>query len=428
MAFLNPLYLWALLGLAVPLVIHLWSRKEGRTIKIGSIQFLKESDPKQASSVKLNEIWLLLLRLLALAVLVLIIAGPVLKRDGSSNALTYLVEPSLLHHEEMRRILDTLGSGVDVRLLAKDFPAYSEEEIYEQEIPDYWQLATEMDELNSDSIAVFTAGYIAGIKGKRTETGMNINWIQIIPDENVDAPIAAIWKGNEIEVISVSGDYTRLDVKREITPLNSAEMNINEGGDSIVIDHRGKKSFIPLRTADTLRIGLFNDDELEDQTRYLRSSFRAISGYLRIPVKFRDISSEDINNEEDLLVWISKDPPKETASPVLLWRPDSLAQSLIEQGNRNDVHFLTRYLNSENIVEEHLPEQLLDILGINKDFETEIIKYDLRVMPLEEILPLTGSMDGKVDVSDTRDISKYLWMLLGILLIVERGLSVYRKQ
>jgi hypothetical protein len=41
MAFLNPLYLWALLGLAIPVAIHLWSRKEGRTIKVGSIKFLK---------------------------------------------------------------------------------------------------------------------------------------------------------------------------------------------------------------------------------------------------------------------------------------------------------------------------------------------------------------------------------------------------
>src|SRR5690606_30029014 len=134
------------------------------------------------------------------------------------------------------------------------------------------------------------------------------------------------------------------------------------------------------------------------------------------------------DEEEDLLVWISNAPPKETGSSVLKWRPDSLAHSLIEQGNRNNEHYLTKNLNSENIIEENLPEQLLEILGINKDFETEIIKYDRRVMPLEEILPLTGSMGGKVEIRDTRDISKYLWILLVFLLIAERGLSVYRKQ
>src|SRR5690606_3456670 len=121
------------------------------------------------------------------------------KRDGSPNALTYLVEPSLLQHEEMRRIIDTIDSGVEVRMLAENFPGYSEEEIYAEEIPDYWKLTGEMKELNSDSIVVFTAGYMAGMKGRRPETGMNINYIQIITDETVDAPIAAVRKGNEVD-------------------------------------------------------------------------------------------------------------------------------------------------------------------------------------------------------------------------------------
>src|SRR5690606_33162258 len=104
MVFLNPMYLWALTGLAVPLAIHFWSRKEGKTIKVGSIQFLKESDPKQASSVKLNEIWLLILRMLVITILVLIIARPVLKGENSRTALTYLIDPSLLQkHEKIGR-------------------------------------------------------------------------------------------------------------------------------------------------------------------------------------------------------------------------------------------------------------------------------------------------------------------------------------
>ena len=59
MTFLNPTYLWGLLGLAVPLAIHLWSKMEGKTIKIGSIQLLTEANPKQASSIHLNELFLL---------------------------------------------------------------------------------------------------------------------------------------------------------------------------------------------------------------------------------------------------------------------------------------------------------------------------------------------------------------------------------
>ena len=54
MTFLNPTYLWTLLALAVPLAIHLWSRKKVRVIKVGSTRFLESLDPKQTNSVKLN--------------------------------------------------------------------------------------------------------------------------------------------------------------------------------------------------------------------------------------------------------------------------------------------------------------------------------------------------------------------------------------
>ena len=430
MTFLNPLFLWALLGLAVPVAIHLWSRKEGRTIKVGSIQFLKESDPKQASSIKLNEIWLLLLRMLALALLVLIIAGPVVKTEASRTALTYLIEPTLLQKEITARVLDTLDPGVEVRLLANDFPLYSEDhKLNQKEIPDYWQLAREMDKINSDSIVVFISGYASGFKGRRPVTSQRINWVQIIPDEKFEEPVAALRKGDDVEIISVSGDHNRLGIEKEFRPFNNSSLSTTSSGDSIILDHKGNNKSIPLKYADTLSVALFYEEVLEDQIKYLRSSFRAISTYTRSPIKITDLTLEDnINDKNDLTVWLSSSPAEETTSNVLIWKPDSLANSLIGQGIRNNEYHLTRTLNSENIVEENLPEQLLEILGINEEVKAEITNYDRRVMPLEEILPVMGAMGGKIEGKDNRDISKYLWILFLIILIAERGLSGYRKQ
>ncbi|NND11568.1 MAG: hypothetical protein HKN96_10170, partial [Flavobacteriaceae bacterium] len=96
MTFLYPSYLWALLGLIVPLAIHLWSKKEGKTIKIGSIKLLSEADSKQSRSIKLNEYWLLLLRMLSVALLVFILAEPGFIKKTPTNPLTYIVEPALL--------------------------------------------------------------------------------------------------------------------------------------------------------------------------------------------------------------------------------------------------------------------------------------------------------------------------------------------
>ena len=61
MVFLNPLFLWTLLGLSIPIAIHFWSKKKVKTIKIGSTQLLKQLNPKQTSSIRLNQWFLLLL-------------------------------------------------------------------------------------------------------------------------------------------------------------------------------------------------------------------------------------------------------------------------------------------------------------------------------------------------------------------------------
>jgi hypothetical protein len=160
MIFLNPAYLWALLGLAVPVAIHLWSRKEGRTIKIGSTKLLRESDPKQSSSIHLNELWLLFLRMLALTVLVLILAEPRLKQKSDPVPVTYLVENSLLSYEQVTSILDTVNSDASIRLLEPGFPEYDNDYLAEDPVtPNYWQLAKEMEELETDSIVVFTNAF-----------------------------------------------------------------------------------------------------------------------------------------------------------------------------------------------------------------------------------------------------------------------------
>jgi hypothetical protein len=71
---------------------------------------------------------------------------------------------------------------------------------------------------------------------------------------------------------------------------------------------------------------------------------------------------------------------------------------------------------------------LLEILGLHQDLEGEIGKYDRRIMNREELLPVTAGIARDRNLSEYQDFSQYLWLLLGILLIAERGLARYRKQ
>src|SRR5690606_31873789 len=91
--FLNPAWLWALLGMLVPIAIHLLSRKEGKVIPMGSTRFLSETSTSKFRSIKLNEVALLLLRCLLIALLVFFLAGVTIR--SSQREKWILIEPGL---------------------------------------------------------------------------------------------------------------------------------------------------------------------------------------------------------------------------------------------------------------------------------------------------------------------------------------------
>ena len=62
MNFLNPLWLWALTGAALPILVHLFARKRGKVLKFSTLQFLRLSQLRTGRRRRLEEILVLLLR------------------------------------------------------------------------------------------------------------------------------------------------------------------------------------------------------------------------------------------------------------------------------------------------------------------------------------------------------------------------------
>ncbi len=79
MSFLYPLYLWALAGISVPLLIHLFGKKKGKPVNFPTLRFLKIARSRTGRARRIEEILVLLLRTLLLALLFLTLAGPVSK-------------------------------------------------------------------------------------------------------------------------------------------------------------------------------------------------------------------------------------------------------------------------------------------------------------------------------------------------------------
>ncbi len=78
MNFINPAFLFALAASALPLLIHLLSRRRAREVPFSSLRFLERSDRKSMRRINLRRLILLALRTLAIAAIALAFARPVI--------------------------------------------------------------------------------------------------------------------------------------------------------------------------------------------------------------------------------------------------------------------------------------------------------------------------------------------------------------
>ncbi|MEX0652659.1 MAG: BatA domain-containing protein [Phycisphaeraceae bacterium] len=85
MTFLNPLFLLGVLGVSVPIVVHLLNRFRPRRLEWGAMELLRRAIVTRARQVKLEDLLLLLLRCLAIALLALAMARPTL--SGSAGRM-----------------------------------------------------------------------------------------------------------------------------------------------------------------------------------------------------------------------------------------------------------------------------------------------------------------------------------------------------
>ena len=139
-SFLNPAFLWALPAAAIPVIIHLLSRRRLPEVRFPTTQFLRDLEPREIRRLKLREILLLILRTLALLLLVVGFARPALTpRNAVTHAAASMVvlyddsesmgaidEQVRPRHESARAraeaILDAVRPGDEIALVSSSRP------------------------------------------------------------------------------------------------------------------------------------------------------------------------------------------------------------------------------------------------------------------------------------------------------------------
>ncbi|MDC6385834.1 hypothetical protein D2V93_08335 [Flagellimonas taeanensis] len=428
MVFANPSYLWALWGLLVPLAIHLWSKKEAKTIKIGSIQLLDESNSRQSSSLQLNEWFLLFLRMLVIALAVMLMAGPQWRTHKNRDEVTYVVEPSLGNHETLSKVLDSLNDISEILLLKNGFPEWEMDmENPGASTPNYWQLVQKMDSLPSDSIVVFSHARVQGFKSMRPTTHKKINWVVMEPENLGETPLMALENGQETEMFSLVGDgQNNLFKKQKLTN----GFSLTENRDSLKVETDNGTKTIGHTVLRPIEVALYSHTETETEKRYIEASLAALSNYLQRDIKvqtFKEGEQPDASSA-DLNIWLRDDPSDAFSGKWLVRHEDPLANRLIVPNAQDGHYHLTKTLTAENTVEEHFAEQLLTLLDLDADIEEVILKADSRQMDASELKPNYVEPKSKRERATFKDMSHWAFLALLVLMMVERVISYLKKQ
>ncbi|WP_110827395.1 BatA domain-containing protein [Pedobacter nutrimenti] len=189
MQFLYPIGLFALAGIAVPLLIHLWNIKPGRRLKIGSIALLGEGSDQRSRSFRLRDWLLLLLRCLLLIFLGLILAGPYLdkkmEKDGPKGWVLVRKENlKLIYHQKTKEIDSLLSSGYQVREFAPGFPQLKLKDTLVLEAPlkinklNYFSLLRELNEQLPAGfpLQLYADRQLSKLSGSLPELALKLQW------------------------------------------------------------------------------------------------------------------------------------------------------------------------------------------------------------------------------------------------------------
>jgi hypothetical protein len=502
--FLIPGLLFSLIGLAIPIAIHLWSRKAGKRIRIGSILLLQHATSKQMRSIRLHELGLLLLRCLLLCLLVLLIAQPQwISTLQKKQAGWILISPRIISRlntdTSLQQTIDTLQQkGYEVRFFESGFAKLETHTIAGKKIlqpnTSYWSLLKEAEEQlpSGTSVYAITGENLQSFQGKRPATDLNIQWITVLSHDTSKVWLAGAFmdKTDSLHIqlgISKPEGNTFQTITRKAPPVS---VTVSEAGlPSLRITPKNSGFTIAIANTDqmtqadtsSLNISVFYAEETTEDARYVASAIKAIIGFTNRKINLTQITqATQIPNNTNWLFWLSSQPvpapwqenvkkgmnllqyastekfihtqtwlhiannPTDQiylnriseAKPEgsTIWESGSGNPILTQhtQGKGSIFHLYTHLHPQWNglVWDESFAGILLQFLN-ETSWKTQMQsgdKYDLRMISLQQLLPL--QIPSATKLEETRQVTNLhipLWLLIVIVFVLERWISERKR-
>jgi hypothetical protein len=410
LSFVNPIWLWSLSGLIIPIAIHLLSRKEGKVIQVGSIRHLKESETAQFSSIRLNEILLLILRCLIITLIAMFLAGPNFDSLHSNKEKWIVIDPRIEKSIPSSTVDSLVNYGFEKHYLNETFSTDNEAVTSKW---NSWNLAAELGKKNIDAI-VFTTNTLQDFYGERISKPHNIQWVTV--DQKDTAHV--------IGALTLNKDSAWARNAMSSAYLTELSTEIVANGETA-----SKNQSISIQKLDSIIAAIYFTPEFEYDAKIIHASLLTIKSTVPLKLTILQNPSETIN--ADWTFWLSKEPLSnkgknsfsiqelnDETSPLLVSKHDALQRNK----NVSTEWIFTRRLTESEAIHEKLPIKLAGVLlpEFDEDKYSTTLPEEFTWSPFEEGKSLQ-------EFTENKTFTLLLFIAIMVVATIERSVAFQRR-
>ena len=482
MIFLHPIWFLALAAISVPVAIHLWNVRRGKTLKVGSIALIIAASQKRSLSVRLNNVLLLLLRGLLLILLAFILAMPLWSRNSNaSKSKGWILIPKGSVKEVYQRFKPKVDSltkvGFEFHYFNKGFAkedfnkALSDTTNYQNSNASYWTLAQQLNGQIAPSLTayIFSSNNAIHFTGEKPQVSLNLHWQIYTSTDSASRWIEKAWLTNTGYIKVVEGNSNPSGTSYKSYTIRSGDQSTNfavhTDNGKLSVGFKNSNETAPVDTS-IWRFAIYADKNSPD-AGYLKAALQSIIQFTSHKAVIKQYNEAgQVPSKQNWLFWLSTKPMNKQAQydnlfiyengkishsyswieagpsnqkigsyksfiandkGFAVWKDGfgNPVLSLEKQSGGNLYHFYSRLDPSwsDLVWSDEFPKMLLKlIVGPNKEPDP---KYDKRILSDQQIMPvITNESTVSVEkVADHIDLTRYIWLLLALMFFAERSLA-----
>jgi hypothetical protein len=476
MQFLNPIWFFALAAITIPVIIHLWNIRPGKTLKVGSISLITEASKSTKRSFKLLDILLLILRCLLLVLIAMLLAAPVWQKYVTAQKKGWVLIPQESFKETYQKFkpkIDSLDkAGYEFHYFNKGFAKQDLKTILaDSSLKDttinanYWSLVKQLEnQAGGAPVYLFSQNGIDHFKGYKPRVKLNsLHWQTYTAKDSVAKWIdrAFITNNGAIKVtIGNSTPSSTYFTTQTIQGGGNNDVTVNVQNGQPFVSLKNTAQSVPVDTS-ILRIAIYTDKHQLD-AGYLKAALSASVDFMgrksvikeyslpaQIPAgqawvfwlseqqvkpdllkNSKNIFQYEAGKIADISSWI--DPGhialakriNSTNSYEPVWK-DGFGKPVLGSGG-NTYHFYSRFnpLWSDLVWSDDFPKLILKLLLDSGQSQPK--GHERRILSNRQLQPeiiLQSMPQSSFKTTQQADLSKYFWLLAVLLLIAERILS-----